>query len=61
MDSLIVSIAIAITLGLAACGKDKTDDTPGEEPGEASALDRPGDLDRPPSAGKVPNELKPPR
>lgn len=61
MDSLIVSIAIAITLGLAACGKDKNDDGPGDEPGEASALDRPGELARPPSGGKVPDELKPPR
>jgi hypothetical protein len=62
MDSLIVSIAIAITLGLAACGKDKADDEPGEEPGgETSALERPGELDRPPSGGKVPSELKPPR
>jgi hypothetical protein len=57
MDSFILSIAIAITLGLAACGKDKTDD----EPGETSALDRPGELDRPPTGGKVPSDLKPPR
>jgi hypothetical protein len=61
MDSFILSIAIAITLGLAACGKDKTEDQPGEEPGESSALDRPGELDRPPNEGKVPSELKPPR
>lgn len=61
MDSLILSIAIAITLGLAACSKDKTEDEPGEEPGEASWLERPGELDRPPSDGKVPGDLKPPR
>ena len=61
MDSLIVSIAIAITLGLAACAKDKTEDEPGEEPGDTSALDRPDDLDGPPSNGKVPSDLKPPR
>jgi len=61
MDSFILSIAIAITLGLAACGKDKTEDEPGEEPGETSALGRPDELDRPPSDGKVPNDLKPPR
>ena len=61
MDSLIVSIAFAIALGLAACGKDKTeDDQPGEEPGETSALDRPGELDRPPSNG-LPSDLRPPR
>ena len=61
MDSLIVSIAIAVTLGLAACGKDKDEDPEEPGPGETSALDRPGDLDRPPSGGKVPNDLKPPR
>jgi hypothetical protein len=61
MDSLLLSIAIAVTLGLAACGKDKTEDEPGDEPSESSALDRPDELDRPPSHGKVPSDLKPPR
>lgn len=61
MDSLIVSIAFAVALGLAACGKDKTEDEPGEEPGETSSLEKPpGDLDRPPGRG-LPDDLRPPR
>lgn len=56
MDSLIVSIAIAVALGLAACGKDK--DEPGEE--APSELDR-SSLERPPTDGKLPRHLRPPQ
>jgi hypothetical protein len=61
MDSLIVSIAIAITLGLAACGKDSDNgaDPPPDE--ETSKLGPPGGLERPPTDGKVPESLRPPR
>jgi len=61
MDSLILSIGIALALGLAGCGKDN--DEPGEQPDPdtTSALSRPGQLERPPSAGKVPADLRPPR
>jgi len=60
MDTLILSIAIAVTLGLAACTKDS--DNGGEQPPEeASKLEEPGALPRPPANGKVPADLKPPR
>ena len=61
MDTLILSIAIAVTLGLAACGKDKDNGSGDNPPEETSALDRPDSLDRPPTGGKVPNDLRPPR
>lgn len=61
MDSLIVSIAIAVTLGLAACSKDSADKNGDPQPQETSKLDKPGALPRPPSDGKVPADLKPPR
>ena len=60
MDSLILSIAIAVTLGLAACGKDN-DNGGGPQPEETSKLDEPGALPRPPTDGKVPSALNPPR
>lgn len=61
MDSLIVSIAIAITLGLAACGKDN--DNGSEPPPDegTSKLGPPSGLERPPTDGKVPESLRPPR
>ena len=50
---------VALIVSASACGKDKKDDEPGA-PTKTSALDRPRDVERPPSSG-LPDDLRPPR
>lgn len=61
MDALIVSIAIAITLGLAASAKDESDDDADDELGDIASFDRSGEPDPSSTNDEAPADLKPAR